>query len=134
MKTPDQRKSDHWQESVPSSPELTDTLADIRQQFLSQVDTHQSREMILLPARWPISQFLCLRHRTQRAEGGLPLLGVIYDGRPNGDPFEPASVYLCNILDLEPLGGEIGRDEFLALPTETFSSVDELLAAGWIVD
>lgn len=116
------------------APRLDETLADIRGQFLTQLEIHQSREMIFSPARWPISQFLCLRHRTQRAEGSLPLLGLIYNVRPNGDSFEPATVCLCNVLDLQPLGGEIGRDEFLALPKEAFSSVDDLLAFDWIVD
>ena len=40
-----------------------------------------------------------------------------------------ATVFLCNLLTMPA-----NQEEFLQLPKEVFDSVEEMIAAGWVVD
>jgi len=71
---------------------------------------------IKAPARWP-GLVLPVKRRTG---GGVPDLGVIFEQ-------DLTTVVFCNLWELSP-------EKIKGAAREKYSSVEDLVAAGWIVD
>jgi hypothetical protein len=79
------------------------------------------------PRLWEHWPFLTV---VRRKPGGEVECGVLYDcWTVAGRPGYRATVFLTNIFLLPRT-----EPEFLALPKETFDTVEEMAAAGWRVD
>jgi len=85
----------------------------------SEVESQMSEDksLILSPTTWPQWPLLPLINRTENK------CGFIVDCKENR-----FRVYLANIFELD------GKTSFDKLPFEDFSSADEILAGGWVVD
>jgi hypothetical protein len=93
----------------------------------SSVISARDRTALFLstPALWSCWPFLpVVRRGKERAE-----FGVLVDSRSLGLTGLSATVFFANIFQLPDT-----LTEFLALPHETFDSVDEVAAAGWCID
>ena len=89
----------------------------------------RSRNLLFLatPALWPLWPFLPL---VRRCPGKEDECGLMYDVfHVTGRTGVSATVFLNNLFQLPAT-----EREFLALPKETFDSVEEVYASGWRVD
>jgi hypothetical protein len=78
------------------------------------------------PVLWPHWPFLPVVRRTRGEEE----LGVVFDARGACELMGySATVFVTNLFALPKT-----LSEFLALPHESFDTVEELAAAGWCVD
>ena len=78
------------------------------------------------PAMWEDWPFLPIIRRTE--DSMEP--GLLYDCPSLRTRLgESITVFLCNLFQLPE-----SEDDFLALPRQSFSSVEEMYAAGWRVD
>ena len=84
-----------------------------------EIDTQMSedKDLILSSINWVQWPLLPLINRTENK------CGFIVDCKENR-----FRVYLANIFELD------GKTSFDKLPFEDFSSADEILAGGWVVD
>lgn len=89
-----------------------------RQQNESYV---HDRAMMRNPDNWPVWPYLPLKRGDYSLENRN--LGILWVGT-NG-----LTVHFCYLFDLPKTA-----EEFKALPSQTYESVDEILADGWIVD
>jgi hypothetical protein len=88
-----------------------------------------ARDLLFMstPKLWPTWPYLAVVR--YKADGDMDC-GVMYDARGvSGKTGYSATVIISNIFFLPPT-----EDELLALPKETFDTVEELTAAGWRVD
>jgi len=78
------------------------------------------------PDLWPLWPFLPVVRR----RNGEEELGVVYDAMgAAGLTGYSSTVYLTNLFLMPET-----RDQFLALPHETFDTPEEVADAGWTVD
>lgn len=91
--------------------------------------TATARDLLYLstPVLWPVHPFLpIIRYKSD----GEMDCGVLYDVREQAHLSEfQFTVFLTNLFQLPET-----ESAFLNLPKEQFASLDQLIAAGWVVD
>jgi hypothetical protein len=89
----------------------------------------RTRNLLFLrePSHWPEWPFLPL---VRRGTGQEEEYGVLFDAFHGEDlPGYSATVFFANVFLLPPT-----LTEFLALPHETYDSVEEIFDADWRID
>ena len=86
------------------------------------MDTSEDKNLIENIRAWPNKVVLCMKRRS-RTMGEWPEFGIlVFD-----DNKTVIKASIDQIMTMTP-------EEVVAVPRETFDSVDAMLAAGWVVD
>jgi hypothetical protein len=77
------------------------------------------------PREWP-NLVLPVKNRKEKQDGGFPLLGVMFD---SPDEKTRLTVFLIGMYQLHEHKGDL-KD----IPRREYTSYDEIVQAGWVVD
>ena len=81
----------------------------------------ETKEMIETPDNWPQWPFLPIKKRDPK--GGMSDCAILWDAQGYR-----TTIFKINMFDIH------GKDDLLNSEQVKYSSVDEILDAGWIVD
>ena len=87
----------------------------------------QTMSFLAHPREWGLWPFLPL---VRRSRGCLPTNGVLFDAM--GSRSMPGFEHIVFLVNVYELPETLGR--LLAMPKEVYTSAEQILDAGWVVD